>query len=63
MDTSSVFMYAGSFNWKALLAVYASGVPFNIVHGISTVIFLFFLAKPMGQKLDRIKKKYGILEA
>ena len=47
---------------KAFLAAYVSGVPFNIIHGTSTVIFLFFLSIPMERKLDRIKKKYGILE-
>lgn len=62
MDASSVFTYVGNFDWKSLAAVIISGAPFNFVHGISTIVFLFFLAKPMGQKLDRIKKKYGILE-
>lgn len=62
MDTSSVTMFLGNFNWKAFLAVYVSGFPFNVLHGISTVVFLFFLAKPMERKLERIKKKYGILE-
>lgn len=62
MDTSSVTMFLGNFNWKAFFAVYVSGFPFNVLHGISTVVFLFFLAKPMERKLERIKKKYGILE-
>ena len=62
MDTSSVFMYVGGVSWKTLLAMYVSGLPFNMMHGISTIVFLFFLAKPMGQKLERIKKKYGIME-
>lgn len=43
-------------SWKALAAMYASGLPFNIVHGISTMVFLFFLAGPMERKLERIKK-------
>lgn len=63
MDTSSVMMYSGNIQWETFLAMYVSGLPFNIIHGISTMVFLFFLAKPMDRKLERIKKKYGILEA
>lgn len=61
MDTSSVSMFGTGFSWKTLMAMYVSGLPFNIVHGISTMVFLFFLAGPMDRKLERIKKKYGIL--
>lgn len=34
----------------------------DIVHAVSTVIFLFFGAEPMLEKLDRIKVKYGLIE-
>ena len=63
MDTSTVFMASQELTWQSFLAVYISGFPFNVIHAVSTVIFLFFLALPMERKLDRIKKKYGILEA
>ena len=63
MDTSSVTTFGGELNWESFKAMYISGFPFNVIHGISTMVFLFFLAKPMNRKLDRIKKKYGILEA
>ena len=62
MDTAAVFMFTSKGEWKSLLATYISGFPFNVIHGASTVIFLFFLTKPMLRKLDRIKKKYGILD-
>ncbi len=62
MDTSSVSMIGTGFKWKMLVGMYISGLPFNIIHGVSTMVFLFFLARPMDRKLERIKKKYGILE-
>lgn len=62
MDSASVTIFLTEFSWNAFLAKYISGIPFNAIHGASTVIFLFFLAIPMERKLDRIKKKYGILE-
>lgn len=63
MDTSSVTLFSGDFKWKSLMAMYVSGFPFNVIHGVSTIVFLYFLARPMNRKLDRIKKKYGIMEA
>lgn len=62
MDSASVSIFTKDFSWSAFLASYVSGFPFNVIHGVSTMIFLFFLAIPMERKLDRIKKKYGILE-
>lgn len=64
MDSASIvtMFVAQTFSWKTLMAAYISGFPFNVIHAVSTIIFLFFLTIPMERKLDRIKKKYGILE-
>lgn len=62
MDTASVTMYSSEFNLDSFLALYASGLPFNLIHAVSTVFFLAVLGQPMFRKLDRIKRKYGILE-
>lgn len=56
MDSSSLLYLVNGGNLKSILAIYASGLPFNVIHGISTVVFLFFLAEPMDRKLSRIKK-------
>lgn len=62
MDTCTVMTGTGSWNKGAFLAAYASGLPVNLVHAGSTVIFLLVLGKPILDKLDRIKKKYGLME-
>jgi len=62
MDTASVMMIGQNLSWQAFAASYATGFSFNVIHAVSTVIFLFFMAVPMERKLDRIRKKYGILE-
>ena len=62
LDTASVFMGMGGINKAAFLAMYASGFPMNVIHGSATVIFLAVLGEPMLAKLQRIRKKYGILE-
>lgn len=64
MDASGILtMTANGISWAALFAKIASGFVFNLIHATSTVLTLFLLAQPMEKKLDRIKKKYGILEA
>jgi len=63
LDTASIFMFSEKNITKAgAISVYISGIPFNMVHGISTIFFLFILSKPMIEKLDRIKIKYGLIE-
>lgn len=42
------------------LSVYTMAVPFNLIHAVATVIFLALLAKPMIQKLQRVKLKFGL---
>ena len=34
----------------------------DIVHGLSTVVFLYFGSEPVLEKLDRIKTKYGLIK-
>lgn len=62
MDCASVIMASEHISWQAVFASVLTGIPFNAIHAVSTVIFLFLLAVPMGKKLERMKKKYGILE-
>lgn len=58
MDTANVLMITDKPRWTSLLASYAAGLVFNLIHGGSTLIFLWILAKPMYKKLKRIKKKF-----
>ena len=45
---------------EMFLTAYVTGFAFDIVHSLATATFLFFIAKPLAEKLSRIKKKYGI---
>lgn len=62
LDTASLLMYSQEVNLKALLAVYASGFTFNLIHAAATVVFLLLLQKPVLSKLGRIKTKYGMMQ-
>ncbi|MGM9943337.1 MAG: ECF transporter S component [Lysinibacillus sp.] len=57
----AVSMY-GVFSWEAYVLALSSAVPFTIIYAISNIIFLLLLTKPISEKLERIKHKYGILQ-
>ncbi|MFR1707717.1 MAG: ECF transporter S component [Clostridium sp.] len=62
LNTASVFMMYSKFSIKVLIACILSGIPFDFVHAVATIFFLFILSNPMIEKLDRIKIKYGLIE-
>lgn len=57
MNLSAAVMYTSDLTWEGLLAMYMSGLPFDLVQAGSTVLFLAIGAKPMIAKLERIKSK------
>lgn len=61
MNPASLLMYSATLDIKALVAIFISGAPMDLVHALSTAIFLGVLAKPFLEKLTRIKKKYGLV--
>ena len=63
LDTATwlIFPYS-NMTLEGIIPIYLSGIPFNIVHAIATVFFLVVISKPMIEKLDRIKEKYGLIE-
>ena len=61
MNPAALFMSVYQFSWSGLLAIYISGVPVDLVHASSTFLFLWIGAKPLLEKLQRIKVKYGLL--
>jgi len=62
LDTCTVFLAPISMNLKSIMAIYISGFTVNISQGISTFLVMFLLGKPLLEKLDRIKVKYGMME-
>lgn len=50
-----------TLNSKILLTYYLTGFPMDCVHAAGTVFVLWFGTKPMLEKLERVKSKYGIL--
>ena len=62
MNPSSVMMWQSKINWDMIKSAYIMGMPFDLIHAIGTMFFLWFISEPMIDKVERIKVKYGIVE-
>ena len=62
MNPASVLMAYGHITKESLLAFYISGLPVDLVHAASTVVFLCIMSRPLLTKLERIKVKYGLIQ-
>lgn len=51
---------AGKALKETLMINIISGIPLDIIHGVSTAIFIFILGKPLIRRIYRIKYKYEI---
>ena len=59
MDTATVFMVTDKPKLSTFIATYSAGIVFNMIHGISTFIFLYLMANPLSKKIKRVLVKYG----
>ena len=59
MDTATVFMVTDKPKLSTFIATYSAGIIFNMIHGISTFIFLYLMANPLSKKIKRVLVKYG----
>jgi len=60
MDIWTVLWYNSGFSAELYLAALLSATPHTALYAVSNVIFLWLLAKPFGEKLERVKVKYGV---
>ena len=60
MDIWTVVWADNSFNPSLYLAALGTAVPFILSYALSNVVFLLLLGRPFGEKLERIKLKYGV---
>ena len=60
MDVWNVLWYAGGLDWSLYAASVATALPHTLLYAVSNFVFLYFLAKPFGEKMARVKVKYGV---
>ncbi len=61
MNPASIIMVQNKIIWEMIAASYIAGLPLDIIHAFATAFFLWFIAEPMMEKIERIKIKYGLV--
>jgi energy-coupling factor transport system substrate-specific component len=62
LNTCTLFtMVSVPTELTAIIAVYAAGLPVDLVRGISTALVVYFLANPLLGKFERVRVKYGLM--
>ena len=62
LDCSQIFLMLSEINWEGVAASFAAGFPVNVSQGVCTAIVMFLFGRPILEKLDRVKIKYGMME-
>jgi energy-coupling factor transport system substrate-specific component len=60
MDLWTVLSYSGTWSGALYLAAVGTAVPETVQYAVSNVLFLQLFAGPFGEKLERIRVKYGV---
>ncbi|MGM9680386.1 MAG: ECF transporter S component [Eubacteriales bacterium] len=60
MDVWTVLWTSGGFRLSLYLAAVVTAIPYTVIYALSNLFFLWVFAKPIGQKLERIHRVYGI---
>lgn len=63
LDCCTLFTTGTAITWKFALAVFTVGLPHNFQHALATAVTLLLFGKPLLWKLNRLRVKYGMLEA
>ena len=62
MDLSGITFLLATISWKSILTVLTTGILVNLVQAVTTAVVLLILGRPLLDKLNRIRLKYGMLE-
>lgn len=62
MNPASALIWAHTLSKELVLTYYLTGFPMDLMHAVSTALFLWFAAEPMLEKLERVRTKYGLAE-
>ena len=63
LDCCTLFTTGTKITWKFTVAVFSVGVVHNLQHGLACGATLLLLGAPLLEKLNRLKVKYGVLDA
>ena len=62
LDTCTVFLTVPAIRPETAAPIYLSGLPVNLSQSVCTFLTMLLLGRPLLEKLDRIRQKYGMME-
>lgn len=62
MNISSVLTYTTDINLQTVAAYIISGIPFDLIHAVSTVIFILIIGDALLKKCCRLRVKFGLFQ-
>lgn len=62
LDVCTLFTMSSAITKETAAAVFLSGLPVNAIHALATFLTLLLLSRPITEKLNRIKIKYGMMD-
>ena len=60
MDLWTMLSYGEGISTGVYFGLVITALPHTVTYALSNFVFLWFMAKPFGEKLNRIKIKYGV---
>lgn len=61
LDLCTVFTSLTRFSWASVLIIMGNGFAMNVAHAVSCALTMLIFGRPLLEKLDRLKRKYGML--
>ena len=61
MNPAAVLLFQPNPTWPMILTGYLTGFAADLIQAAATALFLWFFSRPMLEKLERIRLKYGLL--
>lgn len=62
VDINTVFFSSQQPTWELAAGIYLKALPFNLILGGSTAVFLFLLYRPVLQRIERVQRKYRLID-
>lgn len=62
LDCCTIFTSLTTINKEAVILVFVRGIPANVTHALGCGATMLLFSRPLLEKLNRLKTKYGMLE-
>lgn len=60
LDTSTLFYMISTITVESVIAVYAAGVPLNLLHALATFFTVLIVGPPLLHAFAYVRKRYGL---